>query len=60
MPIESNYERTILKIILAVVNKYYNITIIKPLFDFITDNKEKYLPDFVIIHNKKNLYRSSL
>ena len=56
IPIESNYERTILKIILAVVNKYYNITIIKPLFDFITDNKEKYRPDFVIIHNNKKIF----
>ena len=56
MPIESNYERTILKIILAVVNKYYNITIIKPLFDFITDNKEKYRPDFVIIHNNNKIF----
>ena len=56
IPIESNYERTILKIILSVVNKYYNITIIKPLFDFITDNKEKYRPDFIVIHNNKKIF----
>ena len=25
------------------------------MFDFITDNKEKYRPDFVIIHNNKKI-----
>lgn len=57
IPIESNYERTILKIILGLVRNRYNVIIEKPLFYLCDDNKNKYRPDFILTNsNGKSIY----
>jgi hypothetical protein len=48
MPVESNYERTIFKILIKYCKLFSGITIEKPLFDTIVENKEKFRPDFTI------------
>ena len=55
MPVESNYERTILKILFSACSRY-NIIIEKPLFDLITEDKKKYRPDFILTLNKKKIF----
>ena len=56
IPIESNYKRTILKILFFICRKYNNIIIEKPLFDLTTENKEKYRPDFILTFNNKKIF----
>ena len=57
MPIESNYERTILKILFKFCKLLPEVIIEKPLFDIFTENKERFRPDFIIhFKNKKKIY----
>ncbi len=48
MPIESNYERTIFKILIKYCKLFSGIVIEKPLFNTIVENKKKFRPDFII------------
>ena len=48
IPVESNYERTIFKILIKYCKLFSGITIEKPLFDTITETKERFRPDFII------------
>lgn len=57
IPLESNYERTILKIILKLTHGLKDLMIEKPLICLQDDNKNKYRPDFIISSsNGKNIY----
>ena len=56
IPLESNYERTILKIVLSVCKSYDNIFIEKPLFDLSTQDKKKYRPDFILTFKNKKIF----
>jgi hypothetical protein len=57
MPVESNYERTVFKILIKYCKLFPGITIEKPLFDTITENKEKFRPDFIIhLKNSRKIY----
>ena len=56
IPLESNYERTILKILFSICRKYNNITIEKPLLDLFTKDKKKYRPDFILTLNNKKIF----
>ena len=56
IPVESNYERTILKIILKVSSNYTDVYIHKPLFDTITDDNKRFRPDFVITIAAKHIF----
>jgi hypothetical protein len=56
IPLESNYERTILKIVLSICRNYSNISITKPLFDLVTKDKKKYRPDFIITLNNHKIF----
>jgi predicted nuclease of restriction endonuclease-like RecB superfamily len=47
MPVESNYERTVLKIILSTCKSLKDIKIEKPLFDII-EKEFHFRPDFII------------
>jgi hypothetical protein len=56
MPIESNYERTVLKIILSTCKNFKDIKIEKPLFDII-EKEFRFRPDFIIHYkNKKKIF----
>ena len=56
IPIESNYERTILKILFFICRKYSDISIEKPLFDLVTKDKKKYRPDFILTFNNHRIF----
>ena len=47
MPVESNYEITVLKILISTCRDFKNIKIEKPMFDTIIDNF-RFRPDFII------------
>lgn len=49
MPVESNYERTVLKIILSTCKSLKDIKIEKPLFDII-EKEFRFRPDFIIYY----------
>jgi hypothetical protein len=52
MPVESNYERTVLKIILSVCKENKDIRVEKPLFDLIEEDF-RFRPDFIIYCGQK-------
>lgn len=57
MPLESNFERTILKIIFKLTSKIKDLIIEKPLICLQDEDKNKYRPDFIISSsNGKTIY----
>jgi len=51
MPVESDYERKVLDLIIGLIARNRNkeeYTVEKPLFGMQTTNKERYRPDFII------------
>ena len=57
MPVESNYERIIYKILFNQCKQYADIEIEKPLFDIFTVDKQRFRPDFIIhIKNKYQIF----
>jgi hypothetical protein len=57
MPVESNYERIIYKILFNQCKQYDDIEIEKPLFDIFNEDKQRFRPDFIIhIKNKYQIF----
>ena len=57
MPVESNYERIIYKILFNQCKQYADIEIEKPLFDIFNEDKQRFRPDFIIhIKNKYQIF----
>lgn len=57
MPIESNYERNVYNILSHHCSPYSFIQIEKPLFDLLTEDKQRFRPDFIVhIHNTHKIF----